>query len=312
MKNFSIYDYINSKSIAEHCKKIGKKFNSFESVLIVYHCRCPLAKKHIAYEQIMNTMEEVRVEAHMFNDPLDTWYEKLQDFIDMQKKLIKQFYLHQEEYSYRFEYMYSEEKTYDFEEIIYDNLEELFKQVRGKNKELRMPFKVMKHKIDDWEHITLYFDENEEVIGCEAEGDKYNNIEQSLWLEYYKFYLPLPFKEGDLVAYKSTNMKQFQKVILSFVNSDSGITPDKRIFGSDYTDMIMRGYGLDEKGRVYDDDYILFIHDIIEINENPLTGYDVFLSTIKQYMKDEISAEEYLCRYKELVCDIEDLARDEE
>ncbi len=33
-----IYSYLNSKDVAEHCRKNNHSFNALESVFIIYHC----------------------------------------------------------------------------------------------------------------------------------------------------------------------------------------------------------------------------------------------------------------------------------
>lgn len=62
-----IYSMINSRDIAEHCRKINHQFNALETAFIVYWPKfLALREKHKAYRHIIETMPDVDVTTRSF------------------------------------------------------------------------------------------------------------------------------------------------------------------------------------------------------------------------------------------------------
>ena len=72
----NIYDFFNSRDVAEHCKNIGHKFTAMEIAFLVWQSNeHTLAEKHTAWQKIIDTMPD---------EPLPEYYwinNSLHDFL---------------------------------------------------------------------------------------------------------------------------------------------------------------------------------------------------------------------------------------
>ena len=57
-----IYDYINSRAISEHCRKIKYEFSAVECVAIIRQSHCILEEKFAAFNEIIGTMPDEKLD----------------------------------------------------------------------------------------------------------------------------------------------------------------------------------------------------------------------------------------------------------
>ena len=98
-----IYDYINSKAIREHCKAIGHEFNAMESAFLIYQSKNhTLQEKHLAWEHIIQTMDDTRI-AERLNCPyIPSLHGFLRKYMDIQKTVLDRFFAKEAGYIYSF------------------------------------------------------------------------------------------------------------------------------------------------------------------------------------------------------------------
>ena len=59
---FDIYNFFNSRDVAEHCKNIGQIFTAAEAAYIVWRSNHnTLADKHKAWQEIINIMSDMEL-----------------------------------------------------------------------------------------------------------------------------------------------------------------------------------------------------------------------------------------------------------
>ena len=56
-----IYSFIPSRDIAAHCHALGHKFTPLEQAVIIYHSKKPLIERHVAWQEIIDTMPDMSV-----------------------------------------------------------------------------------------------------------------------------------------------------------------------------------------------------------------------------------------------------------
>ena len=92
-----IYSYLNSKDVAEHCRKINHQFNAIGTALIINACRhITLEEKLHLFQAIIDTMtDEIlnqkasRLKMHMEDDhgiQTDSFHEALSHYIAAMQK----------------------------------------------------------------------------------------------------------------------------------------------------------------------------------------------------------------------------------
>lgn len=91
-----ICSYLNSKDVAEHCRKINHSFNALESVFIIYHCkRISVEVKHRLYRKIMRNMTDMPLSKHQrprWKDGLlypESLFAALREFISNQEQMLQ-------------------------------------------------------------------------------------------------------------------------------------------------------------------------------------------------------------------------------
>lgn len=96
-----IYQFIDSKDIREHCRKLGHQFNTVESAYLVWQSRnTPLTEKHAAWREIINTMPDMEW-SHAGED-WGSIHRCLERYMELEDRLVEDFY--QTDETIRFEY----------------------------------------------------------------------------------------------------------------------------------------------------------------------------------------------------------------
>lgn len=110
-----ILRFINSKDIRKHLKDIDYKFNSLEAAWLIYQCHdATIDEKHKAWNELIETMPDCKIEERYFTDPQESLHDYLKKYIEVENKLIKEFYdeKHTDTFDfdkpfvYKFEYIY--------------------------------------------------------------------------------------------------------------------------------------------------------------------------------------------------------------
>lgn len=202
-----IYEFINSKDIREHCRKLNHKFNTLESAYLVYQSRKTIAEKHAAYREIIDTMPDMEFKRRNFIDvDYDSLHQFLREYIDAEKKVIEMF-KSEDRAVYRWAALpeFTEENCDMFEDwkSCLDSCEECCEECLVANNvtEYRIAkYWIKKSKDDDEERlIVAYFNSDKEMIRIfgytmdDADRDIQKTFD-TIWIE-----VPTPFKRGDIV-----------------------------------------------------------------------------------------------------------------
>ena len=89
----NLYRFINSKDVRTHLEQMGYEFNSLEAAWLIYQCRtASIEEKHKAWEELIATMPDCRIEERKHVVRRDSLHEFLKDYMFLEKKLLKAFY----------------------------------------------------------------------------------------------------------------------------------------------------------------------------------------------------------------------------
>ena len=207
-----IYNFIESKDIREHCRKLKHKFNTVESAYLVWQSRdTPLAERHKAWQEIIDTMPDMEW-CHNGKD-WGSIHRCLERYMELEDRLVEDFYKTDD--TVRFE----ESSHTTYMDKKFASVEELLDAKRsGKSK----PIYGLKAREKTFEHLfgrsfevfkrkrrsqgpnlaeaRFHKDTYEllSVIGRDGvlseEECEFRLIFDEMWI-----YVPTPFQTGDLV-----------------------------------------------------------------------------------------------------------------
>ena len=202
-----IYEFINSKAIREHCKKIGHKFSDLEKAYLINQSRNhAVEEKCTAWQELLDTVKDFKLPSREDQDYDNLFFhELLKALIDYNKSASDKFYKKEENAIYEwFRFGKAENNAHsDFEKCYkeaFDYYEEEFKNNQIKD------FCIMK-KYSGGGEITLSFNSKQNGYEIEIIGmtflEKEKGICNYLWLIW--FYVPMPFQKGDILYDDDTN-----------------------------------------------------------------------------------------------------------
>ena len=84
-----IYSCINSKAVAEHCRRLGFAFDTEEQAYIIDACdHITLCEKHQRFQELMRTMSDFTIEPKLESEEPESFFSVLQQYILAQNKAL--------------------------------------------------------------------------------------------------------------------------------------------------------------------------------------------------------------------------------
>ena len=87
-----IYSFINSRDIAEHCRKIGHEFTPLEMAVIICKSLVPLKQRHEAYREIIANYPDMPFHKSVDFKIKDSLHHYLRKLVDLEEKALNDFY----------------------------------------------------------------------------------------------------------------------------------------------------------------------------------------------------------------------------
>lgn len=287
-----IYEFIESKDIREHCRKIQYKFNSLESAFLIWQSDKTIQQKHAAYREIIETMPNEKLNERICTGEFEHLHEFLNKYVECENHLLRVFG-EQEEAVYMSKVFYhgeweNEKDVYAAQDVC---LDESIKRWEGDG----IYFSVSKRWIrredkEQEKEVTVYYNKYKEPYKIgetgvldESQQELYTLFEW-MWIE-----VPTPFKKGDIV-YVPNGCKygcpptKYPYVLTSLCTWVDEKTIEKRKQSGDITDMTAYGYFLDEEScQVYEE----CMHDYLRLEyyTNKLVGKEKNLQLLSLFLK---------------------------
>ena len=289
--DLDVFEFINSKDIKEHLKKTDYKFNSLEAAWLIYQCKsATIEEKHTAWKELIRTMPDCRIEKRMNTIPQESLHGFLRKFIDYEENIFDEYFTSTENWIYTVEWLeqntwFSSDKLYKtFEKAQQELLEEF------KDWERKYIYRITKQKLERKQHITVYFDKNNEPYDygiCEypeALNEILYGVFDGLWFDF-----PTPFKKGDILCQYDLDGEETS----GFCRGPffmKGITPDDardwiRKDG-DTTDMNAWGYFQYDDGTIYYE--VMYNYMNLEYYRGELIGKRRIIKALSNFIKEKI------------------------
>ena len=211
----NLYRFINSKDVRTHLEQMGYEFNSLEAAWLIYQCRtASIEEKHKAWEELIATMPDCRVEERDYFVRRDSLHEFLKDYMFLEKKLLKAFYQNDGSSAYTVHFFCP--RTDKSEDLWETNRNRMFGtylkclEYAARFSEDCSNVVIRKDRLNDTDYLelTMLPDQTETSISvstsqlnsmqpggllCEKEFDLYYRGFTGLC-----FFFPTPFKKGDI------------------------------------------------------------------------------------------------------------------
>lgn len=293
-----ILKFINSKDIRNHLEKIGYEFNSLEAAWLIYQCRSATVKeKHKAWNELIKTMPDCRIEERWFTPGQESLHEFLKKYMELEDGFINDFYDEkhtdtfddEKPYIYSFEYINDDCSHYMCDGIfsrfdaIYETAlepDDAVVKIRCIRTQLDCP--------DIWQRAELT--PSFEFLSIDPGRIENDTDKEIFWLvfEGLWFDFPVPFSEGD-VLWNPNQPHSFCGGPFVFRAKSLDTREDKetanlhRLYG-DTTDMCVCGSFLNEDGSIYNEVTCNYM-DLEYYDTSLLTGAASTLAALSNYYK---------------------------
>ena len=297
-----VLKYINSKAMKEHLESIGYEFNSLEAAWLIYWCNSiSIEEKHNAWNELIDTMTDCRIEERLNTDAHESLHAYLKEYMDLEDRLIKEFcedhhgdtWSDNKPYVYRFTFRYDDGSKYkwptvysSFDAVKTLELEEDVEAIHIKRMKVDVPDEVSWAVLD----TDLRFREfHPGDFKDKHEQHVYSGVFEGLWFDF-----PTPFKKGDILwnpRYPNAGFTSGPFVLTNIITDEGFLIKRQAEFvrnSGDWTDMTYYGYFADDETcGVYSECCCPYTE--LEYYTGDLKGVERVLIVFSEFIKGECS-----------------------
>ncbi len=310
----NIYDFLNSRSIAEHWKKIDYQPDSLETAWIVYfNSELTLSEKWKYWEEIINTMPDMEIIRRPNCPHYDSLHGFLNRFMALSRRFIDWFY----DYTNSVYTLKAADNDYLFD-AVFSSMDSLKDFISSEGFEDVDSFVVQKTEIDDYHRWPASLKLNKELksicqdtwdygsFPCNKEEDDILLAFEGMWFDF-----PVPFKKGDVIYnpyYKcgfdaSEINGRTELFVVHNVGLECVSKKDKKWFfegkNGDSTDMVFSGYTQWRDGTVYRETFSNYMD--FEFYNGDFEGTQRIIKALSNYEKGLINAEMLMHAYHQIL-----------
>lgn len=316
-KMMNIYEFFNSKDIAEHCRKIGHQFTAIEMAYIIwfsdYHS---LREKHEAWQYLIDNYPDEQLPKGKWGNEDGSLvrserslHKYLEHYIQIENDFIEQFKLTRLGYIYDYGTMRICDDDYSADEVFYDSYEACYAALSDDFDENITAARITRRRLysqpreSGWDEDTIYINKNNEVIQIKSYALDDDWAIKDGFSNMY-FHIPTPFQCGDLVVCNSVHGEKHTPFVLTHIpyweKDERGrdmtwYTKQLAEAGGDWTDMQTSIYNVDDNGDIYWDhgpNYVFLEYYTQELDEQ-----EKILRPLSNFIKNEIGLEDFLTAY---------------
>jgi hypothetical protein len=294
-----IFRFINSKDIRNYLKEIDYKFSPLETAWLIYQCEsATVEEKHGAWQEIIDTMPDCRIEWHSWSAPRESLNKFLKDYMRIENNLIKDYCRDDSGAVYLYSITIDDSNKYFNDPVICSTYDECISRIKQDLNVLTDEDGTINYITINKRHIDKPKDNSEMIINTDFkvlsiwqpikndnDDEIYNLSFDMLW-----FAFPTPFKKGDIVWNRYTRYRMDEGV---FVLEETAvdmlnrrIQEGKKNGFCDSSDMIAYGYYQDDDGTIYSE----CMHNYMNLEYYPhsLNGKEKVLIALSNFQKAKI------------------------
>lgn len=287
-----IYNYINSRDVAQHCREINKVWTPFEMAVLISRSNRPISEKHSAWWELMNEYQDMPTPASFLFESYESFHEKLVKLIDYEEQTLALFRKSEPGAVYSYKVWWKGE--YHHDESVYSTYDKAWAGVRevwerGEVSEIV----ISKIFPDDMGSIDAHADYDGNIYSIYPHCDKQTRADSIGLFKSQYIDIPVPFKRGDILTASLNPLRDDQRSIfvLDCLDRDDPVTFARHLQGDD-TDMSGWGFFVDENGILYGD-HIMSYDSFVYYN-GKLERKDALLHYVNLFINDKIGLPELL------------------
>jgi hypothetical protein len=317
-----IYSFICSKAVAEHCRSIGKTWNTLEMAVIIDRSNRTIADKHAAWMEMVEDYPDMPAMPNYHEVQFESVHAMIRERIAYEKQAIAWFKTPENGVYYNCRCNYKGGDAFDndpfttFEKALAD-LNEKWTESEVSN------FCFQRIIVDDRES-RLYADTdyagNLYRIDAYAPDEVYekwfpsftrDNWESGINLKWHGFEfaelffidIPIPFKRGDILMSNGWGRPEIFVLVENNDDLKSQEWYARSLRGeiSDGTDMQSWGFFVYETGSLYHEH--IGSYDEFEYYEGELKGKDRLLYYVSLFLRDELALDGLLTMHGRLIAE---------
>lgn len=253
-----VYSFLNSKDVAEHCRKLDHQFNSIEASFVISRCyRLSIKEKHSAFCKLMETMPDMKLPEKL-SFKLDdlSLFHSLSEKIKLEDVMLDKISCGNEKTVYTYSLFNAETKDERRNDQVFSTFERA-KKAAEDNAENELII-IRMAETDTQNTVKCYLNREHEIGEIDVRDEEYNDV--VCFLEDIWIFIPTPFEKGDLLYMPVKDIAVSAiwsniPMILTFIdhwNKDEKHIKHRKEYG-DSSDMTAFGYWIDPDGKVYHD-----------------------------------------------------------
>ena len=305
-----IYNYINSRDVAKHCREINKVWTPFEMAVLISRSNRPISEKHLAWCWLMNEYPDMPTPANFHFKSYESFHEKLVELIDYEEQTLALFMKSEPGVFYTYKGWCNGE-SYRHGESVYTTYDKAWAAVR-EDWERGEAYEIVISKIfpDDMGRIDAHADYDGNIYSIYPLCDEQTRRE---WYTYFDaakpledltnsiglfnsqyIDIPVPFKRGDILTASLNPLRDNKKniFVLDCLDRDDPVSFARHLDYGDDTDMAGWGFFVNENGILYGD-HIWYYDRFVYFN-GKLEGKDALLHYVNLFFYDKIRLPELL------------------
>ena len=253
-----IYSYLNSKDVAEHCRKLNYQFNTIEAAFIIYKCyRLSIKEKHNAFLELMDSMSDMQLPDKLSYrlDDLDL-FRCLKEKIRYESKMLEYIYNGKENMVYTYTLFEPISKRDRPSKSVFSSYQKAKDAAIADIEDELIIINAI--EVDSDKVIRCYLNKGHEIGEIDARVEKYNDA--TCFLDDIWVYIPTPFEKGDLLYMPVTDIALsgiWSNVPMVLTSIDYWDKDEKHIEyrkkNGDSSDMTAFGFWMDSKDHIYDE-----------------------------------------------------------
>jgi hypothetical protein len=300
-----ILKYVNSKDVREYLRSVEYKFSAAEAAWIVNRSvGLSLNEKIAAWNEIMNTMPDCRLESPYNGEIVESFYSLLKAYVDLKNAYLEDFRKCDDKEYY--EYCFKRENRFHtlnrFFLGPYNSCDDCLLSIRkdietGKS---IIGYSIRKSKLGTHEQMFCEYSYEGKLLDIEGHDLKGYDKE-----EYYRILhlfsnmwpdIPVPYKKGDLLRYVSRKCQDDEK--LTVMNDLKTKYKDNvDIFGDEDKVKHLFGYCQTDIGSLCEKSTWGHYIDYEYCPEESLKGKQRILVSLSHYLKGSIPLECFVNDY---------------
>lgn len=259
-KSRDIYNYINSRDVAKHCREINKVWTPFEMAILIDRSHRPIAEKHAAWRKIIAEYPDMPMPVNDKGGSYESLHKKLAERIDYEEHLLTIFKKTEAGAVYRYN---DWSGSYTDPDHVFDNFETALSDAvkyYGNRRDRVHVIRMTKSFINDDDSMTAFFNNDDNldcvrIVGSRKQDELFPDITKNGCAFDAYVDIPMPFKRCDILTRNKGWDKEDDGIIFVLDSFDRDDPKWLEKHSSRRVRSVAekaRGFCVEESGHLYD------------------------------------------------------------